>query len=295
MTRERIGFVGLGAMGKLMASNLIKKGFPLIVYDVRKEPLQQLSKLGAETASSSQEVGRKAKIIIVVTRTFPQVKEVFLGKEGILKSAEKDSIIVIMSTISPPEVKEVAEACKMRGIKVIDAPISGGTKGAAGGTLTIMVGGDKSTFESCLPLFEAMGKNIYHMGNIGMGQTVKLVNQLLVSVNLLAVAEGVVLGVKAGIDPQKLFEVLGKGAAESWVLNYVSPRIVSRDFTNNKSTLYTLIKDSEIVASTGIKLKVPLPIASAAYQVYVEAEACGLGEEDISGVVRLFEKFAKVE
>ena len=200
-----------------------------------------------------------------------------------------------MSTISPPEVKEVAEVCKTKDVKVIDAPISGGTKGAAAGTLTIMVGGDKAAFDTCLPLFEAMGKNIYHMGDVGMGQTVKVVNQLLVSVNLLAVAEGVVLGLKAGIDLQKLLEILGKGAAESWALNYVAPRLASRDFSTNKSTLYTLIKDIEIVASTGIKLKVPLPIASAAHQVYMEAEACGLGEEDISGIVQFFEKFAKVE
>jgi len=292
--KEKIGFIGLGAMGKPMASNLIRKNFPVVCYDIKDEPLQELAKLGGEVAHSSGEVGKKAKTIIIMTRTFPQVKEVVLGKDGVLGTVKKNSVIIIMSTISCPQMREIAEICKRKDVRIMDAPVSGGTKGAREGTLTIMVGGDKETFRTCLPLLKVIGKNVHYVGGIGMGQTVKSVIQLIVSVNLLAVAEGVVLGLKSGIELSTLSNIIESSAGESWVLKYVLPRIINRDFTSRKSTLATLIKDSGIVADAGMKLKVPLPISTLAHQIYRQAEAFGLAEDDISGIIKLFEKFANL-
>ena len=215
--KESVGFIGLGNMGLGMAKNLLKAGFPVIGFDVRKETIERIRGLGGQAAGSPFEVVQKARVSILVVLNFDQIEEVVFGKQGMKEGLRAGDILIVSSTIAPSQIRNLGQRIEPYGAQVLDAPISGGKEGAEAGTLSIMVGGQKENYERCLPILQAMGKNIYYLGALGNGLSLKLVNNLLVAVNNLAVAEAVSLGTQAGLDPKLILEVIPKSAGDSWM------------------------------------------------------------------------------
>jgi 3-hydroxyisobutyrate dehydrogenase len=286
--KDPIGFVGLGNMGLGMARNILRAGFPLISYDVREEPLRAIEGMGGQRAKSPREVSERARIAFVVVLNYPQIEQAILGEHGLQEGVKPGDVIVPMSTISPFQVKRLAQDLENRGIQILDAPISGGKEGAEAGTLSIMVGGDKTAFERCLPIFQAMGKNVRHLGDLGSGMAMKLVNNLLVAVNGLAVAEAMTLGKKAGLDPQAILEIIPKSAGDSWMFRNRAPQMVSRDFTC-RGELDILVKDLGYILEMGQSVKAPLFLSAVAREVFQIASRMGWGKEDDSAVVKALE------
>ncbi len=282
--RDPIGFIGLGNMGLGMARNILKAGFPLVAYDVREEPLRAIEGVGGERGKSPREISERARICFVVVLNFLQIEQVILGEHGLREGFRAEDIIVLMSTISPVQVKELAQKLEPKGVHILDAPISGGKEGAEAGSLSIMVGGDKPTFERCLPILQAMGKNIRYLGGVGSGMAMKLVNNLLVAVNGLAVAEAMTLGKKAGLDPQAILEIIPKSAG----FRNRAPQMVSRDFTC-RGELDILVKDLTYILEMGQALKTPLFLGAVAKEVFQVASRMGWGKEDDSAVVKAVE------
>ncbi len=289
--KDPIGFVGLGNMGLGMARNIIKAGFPLIGYDVREEPLRAIEEMGGQIGKFPREVSEGARITFVVVLNYPQIERVILGEHGLQEGVRPGDVIVLMSTVSPAQVKEMAQKLGSRKVQILDAPISGGKEGAEAGTLSIMAGGEKSAFERCLPVFRAMGKSVYHLGPLGSGMSMKLVNNLLVAVNGLAVAEAMVLGKKAGLDPQTILEIIPKSAGDSWMFRNRAPRMVSRDFAC-RGELDILVKDLGYILEMGQSLKTPLFLSTVAREIFLLASGMGWGKEDDSAVVKAIEKMA---
>jgi len=223
-----------------------------------------------------------------VVLNYPQIEQAILGEQGLQEGVKPGDVIVPMSTISPHQVKELAQKLENRGIQILDAPISGGKEGAEAGTLSIMVGGDKTAFERCLPIFQAMGKNVRHLGDLGNGMAMKLVNNLLVAVNGLAVAEAMILGKKAGLDPQAILEIIPKSAGDSWMFRNRAPQMVSRDFTC-RGELDILVKDLGYILEMGQSVKAPLFLSAVAREVFQIASRMGWGKEDDSAVVKAVE------
>lgn len=291
---KSVGFIGLGNMGMGMAKNILTAGFPLIAYDIREERVRKISELGAKEGKNPKDVAQGSRISIIMVLNFPQVEQVVLGDNGMLEGASPGDIIVVMSTIAPTEAKRLERAVEKKGVKLLDAAVSGGYLGAESGTLTIMIGGKKEVFESCRDILNTMGKNIYYLGPIGTGSTLKLVNQLLVGVNEVAVAEAMVLGVKAGLDPDVIFDVISKSAGDSWVFRNRVPRMINRDFTT-LGELDILLKDLNIVLEAGRSFKIPLVMSAVAKEIYQMANCMGFGKEDDSAVVKVIEKIAGIE
>jgi 3-hydroxyisobutyrate dehydrogenase len=286
--KDSIGFIGLGNMGLGMARNILKAGFPLIGYDVREEPLREIEGLAGQVAKHPREVSERARITFLVVLNYPQIEQVVMGEHGLQEGVKPGDVIVLMSTISPVQVKALAQKLENRGVRILDAPISGGKEGAAAGTLSIMVGGEKAAFERCLPIFQTMGKNICHLGALGNGMSMKLVNNLLVAVNGLAVAEAMVMGKKAGLDPQAILEIIPKSAGDSWMFRNRAPQMVNRDFSC-RGELDILVKDLGYVLEMGQSLKTPLFLSAVAREVFQVASRMGWGKEDDSAVVKAVE------
>jgi 3-hydroxyisobutyrate dehydrogenase len=286
--KDPIGFIGLGNMGLGMAQNILKAGFPLIAYDVRDDPLRAVEGFGGQIAGSPRQVAERAGKTFVVVLNFPQIEQAVLGEDGLQEGIKPGDVIALMSTISPVQVKRLARKLEGKKVQVLDAPISGGKEGAAAGTLSIMVGGEKAAFERCLPVFQAMGKNVRHLGVLGCGMSMKLVNNLLVAVNGLAVAEAMVLGKKAGLDPQAILEMIPKSAGDSWMFRNRAPQMVSRDFTC-RGELDILVKDLGYILEMGQSVKAPLFLSAVAREVFQIASRMGWGKEDDSAVVKAVE------
>ncbi|MCB0074894.1 MAG: NAD(P)-dependent oxidoreductase, partial [Caldilineaceae bacterium] len=227
---ERIGFIGLGIMGRGMAANLLKAGFPVRVWNRTASRMDPLVEAGAEAGSSPADVAAHSDIIITCVSDTPDVEAVVLGEDGVIHGINEGALLVDCSTISPKVTQEIAATLAEKGVHMLDAPISGGSEGAANGTLSIMVGGDAEQFARAMPAFEAMGKTITHVGGAGAGQTVKLVNQVLVVVNCLAMGEALMLAQAGGVDLQKTFDAVSKGAAGSWMFTNRAPQIIARDW-----------------------------------------------------------------
>ncbi len=291
---KKVGFIGLGIMGRPMAKNLLKAGFSLIVYDVIKEPVEDLVRSGASSADSSREVAERAEVIIIMVPDSPQVKEVVHGKNGLIEGVKRGSVVIDMSSINPLVSQEIAKELRRKGAEMLDAPVSGGEPGAVQGTLAIMVGGDASVFNESLPVLKAMGKTIVHVGAIGSGGFTKLVNQIIVALNIAAVGEALTLGVKAGLDPQTIHQAIRGGLAGSTVLDAKAPMIISRNFKPGfKIKLHH--KDLNNALSSAKDLGVPLPLSSLVQQILVSLINEGRGEEDHSAIATFFEKMAQVE
>jgi 2-hydroxy-3-oxopropionate reductase len=290
---SKIGFIGLGIMGKPMTKNLIKAGHELTVYDVVDALARELESAGAKVAHSSKEVAEKSDLIITMLPDSPDVEKAALSSGGIFEGIKKGSTYVDMSTVSPVTSKKLAEVAKSKGVRILDAPVSGGEKGAIEATLTIMVGGAKEVFEDCLPLFQAMGKNIIYCGGVGSGQVVKACNQILVAGVLEAAGEALVLGTKAGVDPEIVLKVIGEGYAMR-VLDARRPLILKGDFKPGfKTRLH--YKDLGIALAAGSEYGVPLPVTSLIHEMMGAMKVWGRGEYDHSGIITVLQDLAKAE
>ena len=294
LPQKKIGFIGLGAMGKFMAINIAKAKFPLLVYDLRKEPLAEMEKLGSKITGNARELGSQSDTVVVMVRTYPQLKRAVFPPEGVLGGMRKGSTLIVTSTIPPLEIQEVEKVARESGVAVIDAPVSGGRERAQDGTLTLMVGGDAKVINDNEDVLKAMGKYIYHVGGVGQGQTVKMINQLLVAAYIAATAEAMVLAKKLNINLPVLVDIVSKSVGDSFIWRTKAPLIIAGDF-QARGSLSSLTKDARIIMDTGMELGVPLPITSVIYQLFQWAEIQGLGDLDGSAIVKLFEELARIK
>jgi len=289
--KKRIGFIGLGVMGRPMALNLLKAGYPMVVWNRTRSKMKPLLEAGAEGADSPREVAEKSDVVITMVTDSPDVEEVILGPNGVIHGAHPGLIVIDMSTISPTVTRRIAQKLAEKGVKMLDAPVSGGDIGAKKGTLSIMVGGPKETFEECLPIFKVLGKKITYMGPSGMGQTTKLCNQVICALNIQAVCEGLMLGAAAGLDLKKLLEVVTAGAAGSWMLSNLGPKMIERDFRPGFKISHQQ-KDLRLVLSFASELKLPLPGTALVQQMFRSVEAEGLGDKGTQAAIVAMEKIA---
>ncbi len=295
MGRE-IGFIGLGAMGKPMAMNLVKKNYSVTVYDLRPEPVSEMAKLGAKTASSSKEVAARCDVVITMLVSSPHVEAAVLGKDGVIEGIRPGSVLIDMSTIAPAMTKKVGGELAQKNVEMLDAPVARGVKAAVEGTLAIFVGGKKEVFAKNQDLLNAMGTDVSYVGGLGCGEVVKLVNQLILSVNVATIAEGLVLGVKGGVEPDVLVEVLGKGSSNSFALqNHFKNFVLKGNFGENIFPTDYIMKDLGLILETGKEEHVPLMMSALANQLYEFTRASGFSKNYFPVVVRLLEKVAGVE
>lgn len=272
MVVERIGFVGLGIMGAPMAQNLLKAGFSATVWNRTASRADPVVAAGAVAASSAAAVAEASDIIVICVSDSPDVRAVVLGSSGVMEGTSPGSVVIDCSTISPAVARDVGAALAERRVAFLDAPISGGDIGAKAGTLAIMVGGETEAFERCLPVFEAMGKTIVHVGPSGAGQVVKLCNQVAGALNLLAMAEAISLSRRAGVDPAKMLEVVSQGAAASWMLENLGPRAAADDFAPG-FMVELMQKDLRLVSETAAETKTVLPGSALVQQLLRMLEA----------------------
>ncbi len=292
--KERVGFVGLGIMGKAQASNVLKAGFPLAVYNRTRSKAEDMGKMGARVADSPADVARQSDVTITMVSDSPDVQEVVLGPGGVIEGAAEGSVLIDMSTISPQVTRDVAEALAGKGVSMLDAPVSGGSWGAIQGTLSIMVGGEREVFDRCMPVFEAMGKTIIYTGAGGMGQVTKLVNQIIVGGTLAAVCEGLVFGARAGVDLNPVFEAVAGGAGGSWQLQNLGSRLLKRDFDPG-FMVKLMHKDLRLITEAGRDMRLPLPLTSLIHQFYHVLQNEGHGDEGTQAYVKVLEKLAGIE
>ncbi len=289
----KVGFIGLGAMGGPMARNLAKAGFALVVHDIDPSRTVPLKEMGAEVVASPDQVGAEADRTIVIVETTEQAESVIIGAHGIIRGARPGHVVVCMSTIDPFAARTFADRLTGRGIAMLDAPVSGGTGRAKSGELSVIVGGAAETYAKCSDLFAVLGSQSFHVGPLGSGLAMKLVNNMLVQVNTVAVAEAMVLGVKAGLDPRTIYEVVrvSTGASAAWELRV--PRMLSGDFEPG-GTIDISYKDQELETAFAKRLGVPLLLANITEQVYQMARAQGLNKQDGAAIVKIFEKLVGV-
>jgi 3-hydroxyisobutyrate dehydrogenase len=291
---QRIGFIGLGIMGKPMALNLITAGHSLTVYNRTRIKTDILQQAGAKLASSPKQVAQNSDVIITIVSDSPDVQEIMLGQEGILKGIQPNSIVIDMSTISPSMTKSLSQRLAEKGASMLDAPVSGSSWAAEDGTLSIMVGGDKKVFDKCLPIFETLGKTIVHIGPTGMGQVCKLVNQVIVAGTLASVCEGLLLGSKSGVNLEKVFQAITGGAANSWQLENLGSRIIKRDFAPG-FTVKLMLKDQRLINQASQELELPMPLSSVVRQFFYALSQKGLGEEGTQSYIKALEEIGHTE
>ncbi len=288
---ERIGFIGLGIMGKPMARNLLKAGFSLVVHNRSRAAVEELAREGAEPASSSQEVSAKTSVVITMLPDSPDVEQVVMGPAGVLEGIRRGMLYIDMSTIAPSTAHRIHDLLQARGVASLDAPVSGGEVGAKEATLSIMVGGTTEAFERALPIFRVMGKNIVHMGEAGAGQVTKACNQIVVGVTIQAVAEALTLAGKAGVDPAKVREALLGGFAQSRILEVHGKRILDHSFKPGfKVKLHR--KDLAIALQSGRELKTPLFATAQVAELMDALLGMGQGDLDHSALALLAEKLS---
>jgi 2-hydroxy-3-oxopropionate reductase len=291
---SRIGFIGLGIMGKPMSKNLLKAGHALVVYDVRPEPIEEVVAAGAERGASAKDVAARAGIIITMLPDGPDVEEVVLGPGGVLEGAAAGAIVIDMSSISPVVAQKVGAACAARGVEFLDAPVSGGEPKAIDGTLAIMVGGKQEVFDQVLPVLKAMGTSVTLTGGVGAGNVTKLANQIIVALNIAAMGEALTLATKAGVNPEVVFNAIKGGLAGSTVLNAKAPMVIARNFKPGfRIRLHH--KDLRNALAAAAALNVPLPLTGLVQQELVALINDGKGDWDHSGIVTFTERAARVE
>jgi len=289
----KVGFIGLGAMGGPMALNLVKAGFSLVVHDIDPAKLAPLTAVGAAVANSPEAVAAETERTICIVETTDQAEAVIVGERGIIKSAKPGHIVLCMSTIDPFAARRFAERLAEGGVAMLDAPVSGGTVRAKSGELSVIVGGAAETFAACEDLFGAMGANVFHVGELGHGLAMKLVNNMLGQVATVAIAEALTMGVKAGLDPARIYEVIRVSTGTSQQFEARVPRILRRDFAPG-GTIDISYKDQELETAFAKRLGVPLFLANVSQQVYQMARAAGLNKEDGSAIIKVYERLAGV-
>lgn len=288
---ERVGFIGLGIMGQGMARNLLKAGFPLWVWNRTTSKMEPLVAEGAQAATSPADLASKVDVVITCVSDTAAVEEVLLGEGGVIHGARPGALVIDMSTISPHATRRIAAKLQEQGIHMLDAPVSGGSEGAAQGTLSIMVGGDAAQVQRAMPLFQAMGKAITHVGGQGAGQMVKLVNQILVVINALAVSEAFLFAQAGGLDLHKVLEAVSQGAAGSWMLTHRGPQIIARDWRPG-FTIDLQQKDLRLVLEAADEMGVPVLATSLVFQLYRTLQAAGLGHEGNHALIKALERLA---
>jgi 2-hydroxy-3-oxopropionate reductase len=287
----KIGFIGLGIMGKPMARNLLKAGHEVVCYDIIRQNVDAVASAGGEAAGSAKAVAEQCPIIITMLPNSPHVKEAVLGTDGVLEGAKAGTILIDMSSIAPLASQEIAKACEQKGVKMIDAPVSGGEPKAIDGTLSIMVGGDEAVFHSVKDILLKMGASAVHCGPIGAGNTTKLANQVIVACNIAAVAEAFTLARKAGVDPKRVFEAIKGGLAGSTVMNAKMPMILEGNFDPGfKIDLH--IKDLNNALDTGHSTGSPMPLTAQVMEMMQTLRADGCGQNDHSGLAKYYAKIS---
>jgi 2-hydroxy-3-oxopropionate reductase len=283
-------------MGKPMATNLIKKGYPLTIFDVMPEKMESLEALGAKKAACCRAVAEKCPVAILMLPSSPNVRQAVLGPEGILEGIQKGSVLIDMSTIDPITTREIAKVLEEKGVDMLDAPVARGVPAAVAGTLAIYVGGKKSVFDRYKEILATMGTDILHAGGIGTGEVVKIVNNLILAITNCALAEAMVLGVKAGVNPDTLFEALSSGSANSFALqNHFKNNVMKGKFEEGVFSVDYMLKDLELALSTGNKLRVPLHFGALSAQQLILAGASGESKKYYPVVILPLEKLVGVE
>lgn len=290
----KVGFIGTGNMGNPMAGNILAKGHELVVHDVRREQAENLLQGGATWANSAREVAEQCPVVLTSLPTPAIVEAVYLGEGGLLDGAKSGSTLIDLSTNSPTVIKRIAAMAREKGIRVLDGPVSGGTRGARRATLAVMVGGDQSVYNEVKPVLDCIGSNVFYVGEIGMGNVAKLVNNMIALTNMQVAYEGLVLGVKAGMDPQTLVDVIRASSGNSFVMQQGMTPFVRRDWRPT-FTVDLSAKDVGLAVALGRELKVPLVLGALAEQELISAQGEGLGEKDITAMITRIERAAGVE
>ena len=294
MQAEQVGFIGLGIMGSGMARNLLEAGFEVTVWNRTAEKMDPLVQAGAERAYSSRAVAESSSVVFLCVSETPDVREVILGPEGILEGAQEGDLVVDMSTISPHATVEIADMLREEGVHMLDAPVSGGSEGAEQGTLSIMVGGDDEQVERARPYFEAMGRSITHVGGNGDGQRVKLVNQILVVGNALAMSEALLFAAAGDLDLERTLKAVSGGAAGSWMLSNRGPQILKRDWRPG-FTIDLQQKDVRLALQEADRLGVPALTTGTVFNYYRVLQREGLGSEGNHALIKALERLADVQ
>jgi len=289
MKNPRIGFIGLGIMGRPMAQNLVKAGFQLTVYNRTEAPVELLVSSGATRAPSPRAVAERSDLVITMVTDSEAVAEVVLGRGGVIEGAHDGLVLVDMSTISPSVTRKLSASLAAKGVRMLDAPVSGGDSGAREGTLTIMVGGDVAVFEECLPVLQVLGKKVVRMGVTGSGQLTKLTNQILVACNMVGVCECLNFAKRAGLDVGRVIDSLSGGAASSWSLVNLGPKMARRDFAPGFK-VKLLQKDLRYVLETADELDAPLPATRLVHGLYTQLEEEGLGDVGTQALLTAIEE-----
>jgi 2-hydroxy-3-oxopropionate reductase len=291
---EKLGFMGLGIMGRGMTHNLLKAGFDVTVWNRTMSKMDEFVKAGATAAASPADLAASCDVIFTCVSDTPDVEAVILGEQGVIQGVRTGALVVDHSTISPQATREVAAKLTEKGAHMLDAPISGGSEGAAKGTLSIMVGGEAAQVERAMPYLQAMGKTITHVGPIGAGQMVKLVNQILVVITGLAVSEALLFAQAGGLDLQKTLDAVSGGAAGSWMLNMRGPQVIRRDWRPG-FTIDLQQKDLRLVLEAADQMGVPVVATSLVFNLYRTLQAQGLGGEGNHALIKALEKMTGIE
>lgn len=287
--QTQIGFIGLGIMGAPMAKNLLKAGYKLNVYNRSdRTRVQEVIDAGGVRVGSPKEAANGADVVISIVTDTPDMEAVLTGDDGAIHGVDEGAVVIDMSTVSPKVTQEVAAALKEKGVGMLDAPVSGGDVGAINGTLSIMVGGEQSVFDECMPVFEAMGSNINLIGSNGAGQTTKLCNQIAVSVNNMGMAEALMLAAASDLDVQKVIDAISGGAAGSWQLSNLGPRIAAGDFDPG-FMVYLQQKDLRLVLQAANDIKLAVPAVGMAHQFFNIVERQGCSEEGTQALIKAYE------
>jgi 3-hydroxyisobutyrate dehydrogenase len=290
---EKIGFIGLGIMGQPMCVNLLKAGYSITAYNRTDSKLETVVKQGAKRADTPAQVAKESDIIITIVTDSEDVEQVILGQDGIIHAAKAGSVVIDMSTISPSVTQDIAKQLSKKDIDMLDAPVSGGDVGARAGTLAIMVGGKKEVLERCMPVLEVMGKTVTHVGTHGMGQTVKLCNQILVSVTNMAVCEALLLAKKSGVDPDTMIKATENGAAGSWQLSNLGPKMAERDFAPG-FMIDLQQKDLRLALERVRELSLASPALALVNQLFSSCQAHGEGREGTQALIKSLERLVNL-
>lgn len=290
MVSRKVGFIGLGSIGKPMANNILRKGYDLRVFDLRSEPMKELEARGAKLAKNPKELSSQVDVVITMVLGPRETREVVFGTNGVIEGLRPGSILIDMSTSSPTLTKEIAHKLGEIGCKMIDAPVTRGIPDAEKGTLVTMVGGDPTVLDQCRDILECMASEIIHIGTNGLGHAMKLVNNMICQTEIVSICGAFALGTQAGIDLHTLFDVITRGTGNSFMFQYKAPRILKRDFEPGGS-VDIAYKDLDLATAMARDLGVPLLIPNVALEIYKAAKAVGLSKKDNTSIITLFEHY----
>jgi 2-hydroxy-3-oxopropionate reductase len=287
----KIGFIGLGIMGKPMSKNLLKAGYPLVVCDKNQAAVDEVVALGASAAPNGAKVAEASDLVITMLPNSPHVKEVVLGKRGVIEGARPGTAVIDMSSIDPVASKEIGAALREKGLEMLDAPVSGGEPKAIDGTISVMVGGKKESFDRYYDVLKAMAGSVVYVGELGAGNVTKLANQIIVALNIAAMSEALTLATKAGVDPDLVYQAIRGGLAGSTVLDAKAPLVMDRKF-HPGFRIELHIKDLANALNASHQLSVPLPLTSQVMEIMQALKADGFEKEDHCGIIKYYEKLA---